>query len=55
MVTHQAIGQCTGIEAVQCGADNLQKRLPVRIIIEYRLASVSTRSDVVDRAGEFDA
>lgn len=55
MVAHKAIGQCTGIEAVQCGADDLQKRLPVRVIIEYRLTPVTPRSDVVDRAREFDA
>lgn len=55
MVAHQAIRQGAGVKAVQGRADNFQKRPPVRVIIIYRLAPVTPRSDVVDRAGEFDA
>jgi hypothetical protein len=55
MVAHQAIGQCTGIEAVKGRSDHVQKCLPVLVVIEDRLAPVTTRGNVVNRSGKFDA
>jgi len=36
-------------------ADNLQKRLPVQVIVEYRLTPITPRGDVVNRTREFYA
>ena len=55
MVAHQAIGQCTGIEAVKGCSNHVQKCPPVLVVVEDRLAPVAPRGNVVNRSGKFDA
>jgi hypothetical protein len=55
MVVHQAIGEGAGIEPLKRHADCLQKCLPVRVIVEYRLTPITTRGDVINRTGKFYA
>ena len=54
VIAHQAVRQHLGVETVHRLPDQRQQRAPVVIIDEDRLAPVAARSDVVDRAGEFD-
>jgi len=55
VVPHQAVGQGLGIEARECLPHDLQHSLPVLVIHEDVLAPVTTGSDGIDDAREFDA
>lgn len=55
VIAHQAVGQHLGIEEMHALGDDGQQGLAVGIVHEDRLAPVASRSDVIDRAGEFDA
>ena len=55
VVAHEAIGEYLGIESGERMAHDIQKRMPVLIIDEDRLAPVTARGDVVDGAWEFNA
>jgi hypothetical protein len=55
VVSHQAIGQHLGIEALHRLLDDGELRQPVSVIKIDRLAAVTSGGDVVDGAGELDA
>jgi hypothetical protein len=55
VVVHQAISQGTGVKPVKRLANRRKISLSIRIIIEYRLAPITPRGDVVNRTGEFYA
>ncbi len=55
VIAHQAIGQHLRVEAIHRLRDDLELRPPIRIVAIDRLASVATRGDVIDGAGELDA
>ena len=55
VIAHEAIGKHLGIEPGERMAYDIQKRMPVPIIDEDRLAPVTARGDMVDGAWEFNA
>ena len=55
MVIHQAISERDGVKALHRLGGDIQKTLTVCIVFEYVFAPVSTRSHVIDCAGEFYA
>jgi hypothetical protein len=52
---HQAKSQRAGVKTPERQRNDIDKRLPVNVIIKNGLASIAARSDVIDRAGKFDA
>ncbi len=50
MVVHQAIGQRDGIETSDGLPNDGEEGLAVGIVVKDRLAAITARSDVVDRA-----
>ena len=51
MIRHQAEGVELGRKAIARLSDESEKRRPIRIVDEYRLSIISSRSHVVEPAG----
>lgn len=54
VIAHQAKSQCAGIKTHECQSDHIDKRLTVDIIIKNGFAPVTTRGDVIHRAGKLN-
>ena len=54
VVTHQPVGQQLGVEAVHRLGKHRQKCMSIPVVNKGLFASVASRSNVVDRSGEFD-
>ncbi len=55
VVAHHAIGQNLRVEAIHRVGDDVEVSEPVIVVTIDWLAAVTTRGDVVDGTGEFDA
>jgi len=53
MIGHEAMGKTAGVESFKGLPQDLEQRLPVAIVFENRLASVTACGRVVQRTGEF--
>lgn len=50
MIAHQTVGEGGGLKAFKTVLENPQPRSPVGIIVENRLAAITARSHMVERA-----
>ena len=55
VVVHEAIGEDTGVEALEGLRDDTQQRLAVGVILKDGLAAVSARRYMIDSAGKLDS
>ena len=55
VIAHQAVGVTYPIELFGHGAENVEKRTPVLVVLMDRLTTIATRGDVIERAGKFDS
>ena len=55
VITHQAIGKALGVEAIEAECQHVEQGGAVLVVFKDRLAPVTVRGQVIQRAGELEA